>query len=134
MLLRKRDYADSCPLPAYEHTRDQHKVSSEIWRLLKPGGRAFISAPFCWHYHPWPNDYWRFTAEGLTVLFEQFNELHIERDGDTFHTLLQEFGFLLSRSGYSDPNFLRLLNELGEESKILADDKLPAHFLVWLKK
>jgi len=117
-----------------EHTRDPHKVSSEIWRMLKRGGRAFVLAPFCWHYHPWPNDYWRFSKEGLTVLFEDFKECRIERDCDTVQTLLQEFGFLLERAGYSDPNFLGLLNKLGEGGKLLQDDKLPAHFLVWLRK
>ncbi|MBI5248911.1 MAG: class I SAM-dependent methyltransferase, partial [Desulfomonile tiedjei] len=53
-----------------EHTRDPFELTSEMWRLLKSGGHAFVSVPFAWHYHPYPKDYWRFTSDGLEVLFE----------------------------------------------------------------
>jgi SAM-dependent methyltransferase len=117
-----------------EHTRDPFKLSSEIWRLLKRGGRAFVSVPFTWHYHPWPKDYWRFTSDGLEVLFERFAECRIDRDCDTVHTVLHELGFLLIRTGYARAPLLRLLNRLGRLSRVFPDSKLPGHHLAWLVK
>jgi hypothetical protein len=113
---------------------DADSLSSGIYRLLKPEGSCFVSTPFCWHYHPWPNDYWRFTAEGLAVLFEAFSECRIDQDCNTSQTLLQEFGFLLVRAGFDSSDFLPVLNHLGASPDIISDDNLPAHHLVWLRK
>lgn len=50
-----------------EHVKDPHKAMSEIYRLLKRNGIAHIEVPFIQGYHADPNDYWRWTLEGLKL-------------------------------------------------------------------
>jgi len=61
-----------------EHTRYPWKALKEIHRLLKPGGIVAITTPFNFRIHGPAPDCWRFTAEGLRVLLEDFTEIHIE--------------------------------------------------------
>jgi hypothetical protein len=41
---------------------------NELYRVLKHGGIAYISAPMSWALHYEPYDYWRFTQYGLMHL------------------------------------------------------------------
>ncbi len=52
-----------------EHIEDPWLAAREMHRVLKPGGKAYIAAPFMQGYHPDPADYWRFTEQGLMRLF-----------------------------------------------------------------
>lgn len=52
-----------------EHCANPFAMCNNLFELLEPGGVIFISAPFAWHMHAFPNDYWRFTPEGIKVLF-----------------------------------------------------------------
>lgn len=51
-----------------EHVPSPFVAIKEIHRVLKSGGYAYIQLPFVIGFHPCPNDYWRFTHEGLTEL------------------------------------------------------------------
>jgi SAM-dependent methyltransferase len=51
-----------------EHVKSPHLAMQEIYRVLKPNGMAYIQLPFIIGYHPCPNDYWRFTHEGIVEL------------------------------------------------------------------
>jgi methyltransferase family protein len=51
-----------------EHCRNPFKMCDNLTRLLHEGGTAFISVPFSWKIHAYPDDYWRFTAEGVRLL------------------------------------------------------------------
>ncbi len=53
-----------------EHVKSPHLAIQEIFRVLKPNGVAYIQLPFIIGYHPCPNDYWRFTHEGIVELVE----------------------------------------------------------------
>lgn len=48
-----------------EHVRDPGCVMNEIRRVLRSGGRAWISMPFIYPLHDAPHDFQRFTAYGL---------------------------------------------------------------------
>jgi SAM-dependent methyltransferase len=51
-----------------EHVKNPWKAVSEIYRVLKKGGVAYIQLPFIIGFHPCPNDYWRFSKEGIEEL------------------------------------------------------------------
>lgn len=51
-----------------EHTYDPQKVICEMARILKTGGRAFITVPQGWGEHQVPHDYFRYTQYGMKVL------------------------------------------------------------------
>lgn len=48
-----------------EHVADPALYLSECSRVLKSGGRLFLSTHGSWWYHPHPTDYWRWTGQGL---------------------------------------------------------------------
>lgn len=52
-----------------EHCHQPFKMAENLTRLLKPGGKIYISVPFAWKFHSYPSDYWRFTHEGVKKLF-----------------------------------------------------------------
>jgi len=53
----------------FEHLAMPWVVAMEINKLLELGGITYHWAPFAWHTHERPWDFWRFTDEGLKVLF-----------------------------------------------------------------
>lgn len=53
-----------------EHVNEPMRVTNEIGRVLKPGGRYYLSAPMCWHQHQKPHDYFRYTSYGFRHLLE----------------------------------------------------------------
>jgi SAM-dependent methyltransferase len=56
-------------LSVLEHCHRPFHMAENLVSLLKPGGTLVLSAPFCWKIHGYPNDYWRFTPEGIKQLF-----------------------------------------------------------------
>ena len=58
-----------------EHVKNPFKVSEEISRVTKKGGRILISAPFMGKYHADPDDYFRFTHKGMEELFKKDFEI-----------------------------------------------------------
>lgn len=59
-------------LNTFEHVRRFWVGFEEIHRVLRPDGVFFVSCPFYFHQHAFPNDYWRFTPEALTLLLEPY--------------------------------------------------------------
>ena len=62
------------------------KTLQEINRILKPGGRLFMTSPFIFNEAKEPSDYWRFTSEGLEKLLKEsgFKEFLIIPVGERF--------------------------------------------------
>lgn len=58
----------------------------EINRILKPGGRLFLTSPFIFNEAREPNDYWRFTSEALEKVLKEagFDNFFIEPIGERF--------------------------------------------------
>lgn len=53
-----------------EHVKYPWKMANNISLLLREGGYLFISVPWVWRYHPYPDDYFRFSMNGIKSLFE----------------------------------------------------------------
>ena len=60
-----------------EHVPQPHRAVSEIFRVLKPGGEAFIYVPFLFLFHT-KEDYFRFTDKAIVFLFKDFDEVVIQ--------------------------------------------------------
>lgn len=54
-----------------EHLRDAAPALDEFARVLRPGGRLLLTAPFAAARHQLPYDFARFTPEGLAALLER---------------------------------------------------------------
>jgi len=52
-----------------EHSRRPWLMAENIERVLRPGGTLFLAAPFVWKIHAYPDDYFRFTPNGVRSLF-----------------------------------------------------------------
>ena len=53
-----------------EHVREPLQVLGELQRVLKPGGRLWLSTPLFFEEHEIPHDYYRYTRYGLQHLLE----------------------------------------------------------------
>jgi SAM-dependent methyltransferase len=51
-----------------EHVKDPFNSIKEIHRVLKKGGVLYLQLPFTIGYHPGPQDFWRFSREGIQEL------------------------------------------------------------------
>ena len=56
-----------------EHVNAPNTVLSELWRVLKPDGFLWLSAPFFFEQHEIPYDYFRYTTFGIKYLLESEN-------------------------------------------------------------
>jgi len=58
-----------------EHTRAPMRAARNIENVLKPGGLAYVATPWSQAFHAAPDDYWRFSVRGLTLLFARLDVL-----------------------------------------------------------
>ncbi len=65
----KFDLGICCDL--LEHTSQPFKVAKNICDSLNPKSLLFVTVPFIWEVHYFPNDYFRFTPNGLAELFKE---------------------------------------------------------------
>jgi FkbM family methyltransferase len=82
----RHDLSEPLPLPedsvdvvfsnqVLEHLRFPWLLPPEIRRVLKPGGLCMVSTVFAYRYHPYPEDYWRFTTAALRLLMDDLGGL-----------------------------------------------------------
>jgi len=56
----------------FEHLQDPVTVRNELKRVLKKGGKIFAKVPFLQPFHAVPDDYQRWTINGLKEFFKDF--------------------------------------------------------------
>ncbi|HJX26908.1 MAG TPA: class I SAM-dependent methyltransferase, partial [Thermoanaerobaculia bacterium] len=66
-----------------EHLQAPWLLAAEINRVLKPGGLVYHQVPGAWPAHAQPNDFWRFSAEGLRVLFGPDSGFEVREASDS---------------------------------------------------
>ena len=54
-----------------EHIYHHDFLTSEMCRILKPGGQLYGFVPFLVNYHPDPHDYFRYTKESLPLILSE---------------------------------------------------------------
>jgi SAM-dependent methyltransferase len=54
-----------------EHLVNPDRVLQEVARALRPGGLVYVEVPFLQGYHADPDDFWRFTENGLRLLLQR---------------------------------------------------------------
>lgn len=79
-----------------EHVSNPETVIKEFYRVLKKGGRLFLTTPQGWYEHQIPHDYFRFTSYGLNKLFSKagFQVDFIKPMGGYFRYLANRLTFL----------------------------------------
>jgi len=77
-----------------EHVPYPRRVVREIRRILRAGGVVYVEVPFLEGYHADPDDYQRFTFQGLDVLLDRFEILDREvcvGPSSALHWILREY-------------------------------------------
>src|SRR5439155_19954135 len=69
-------------LETLEHCEDPFAAGRELARVVADGGVCLVSAPLMLGIHGYPNDYWRFTPEGLRVVLSGFDDVWTAGLGD----------------------------------------------------
>ena len=121
-----------------EHVPDPEHVIAEIHRVLKPGGRLFLSAPFAWEQHDYPNDYWRFSEDGLRKLLADFGDCRITPNGNSRQCITELKNLHTHRLMEPGPlrdTVIRLRNWWGEKiSSRSKDFAMPSNYVVTATK
>jgi hypothetical protein len=55
-----------------EHVRKPWIFAEHLTSVLRPGGALYMSVPWVWRYHAYPDDYFRFSWRGIIELFPKF--------------------------------------------------------------
>jgi SAM-dependent methyltransferase len=56
-----------------EHCENPFKAAENITKLLKKGGVVFVSVPFVFGIHGYPDDYFRYTPNGIKKVFRDLD-------------------------------------------------------------
>jgi len=83
-----------------EHCPDPKIIFSETYRVMKPGGRFFLTVPFLWPLHEVPHDEYRYTPFALQRLLQEsgFENIDIKAIGGWHASMAQMLGLWVRRA------------------------------------
>lgn len=76
--IKGKKYGVGVCMDLLEHTTNPFKVAENITNSLRKGAVLFVTAPFIWAPHNHPGDYFRFTVDGIKVLFPKLKCLEAD--------------------------------------------------------
>jgi SAM-dependent methyltransferase len=84
-----------------EHVPNPAAVVAELARVLRPGGRLYVTVPLAWELHELPFDFFRYTPHALSRLLADagFVDHDIRPRNDCFSTLAQLMDDIASTMG-----------------------------------
>ena len=97
-------YAHIECMSVLEHCKRPWLMASNMQAILESGGTIFVTVPFIWRVHGYPDDYWRFTISGVKALFTEIEWQHEAYSG---RGLTDEKGIPSVRSADDWPCFAR---------------------------
>lgn len=109
---RKSDTYDAViSTEVLEHVEYPQKVINESYRILKKGGRLFLTTPQAWRIHQAPHNYFYFTHYGLASLLKNagFSKYTIKPMGGYFWFLADVIRFNNLLEQLSKKNIFRLI-------------------------
>ena len=125
-----------------EYFPDPRQAASEIRRVLRKGGVAFLSAPAAF-VRDHDKEYWRFLPEGLRYILKDFGAVEVLPEGNSLTGLFRTMNVFMA--SFMRPRFLlpvlqwtlvpslnlagHLLERLGGNNDLFA-----ANFSVWARK
>lgn len=71
-----------------EHLVGPHKAIDEMHRILKDGGHILSYIPFMQGYHSAPDDYYRWTINGIKEIYQDFETVELKVSGGPTSALL----------------------------------------------
>jgi len=80
--IKGRKFGTGICMDLLEHVTNPNTVANNISNSLKKGALLFVTVPFVWGLHDYPKDYFRFTADGVKVLFHKLKCLDASLLGD----------------------------------------------------
>jgi SAM-dependent methyltransferase len=69
-------------LETLEHVEDPLTACRELARVVRPGGVCLVSTPLLLGIHGYPNDFFRYTPEGMRSLLKPFDAAWVTGLGD----------------------------------------------------
>jgi SAM-dependent methyltransferase len=105
-----------------EHLEEPERALRECYRILKSGGIAVYTAPFIWHLHEEPRDFFRFSKYGLKYLFEKagFDVQEIRALSGFWVTFGQLFVYNIYRFNVGPLRWLGVIPVLGLSVQTIA--------------
>src|SRR3954468_3412896 len=70
--LRRDHFALGICCSVLEHVRRPWIFAGHLTDVIRPGGALYMSVPWVWRYHAYPDDYFRFSWRGVMELFPAF--------------------------------------------------------------
>ncbi len=92
---KKESYDAILSTEVLEHVEHPQKVLDEFFRILKKGGKVYLTVPQSWKLHQEPYNFYYFTKYGLASAFREagFKKCHITPKGGFFWFLSDVFRF-----------------------------------------
>lgn len=70
--LQKDHFALGICCSVLEHVRRPWVFAEHLTSVLRAGAALYMSVPWVWRYHAYPDDYFRFSWRGVMELFPEF--------------------------------------------------------------